>query len=106
MSTRLDEGYLRVYESHEFLILHFHIVVDLEMYVDVFFYFSFEHTREQMLEYIDILPMHTDQEGTIWSLDSDIDIISYDVYGETRYRDAESIPELCDEREDYIFHSG
>ena len=39
--------------------------------------------------------MHTDEERTIWSLDSDIDIVSYDVYGEAGYRDGETSPELC-----------
>ena len=95
----------RVYEPHELLIFLFHIVVDLEMYMDVFLGLSFDHTREEMLEYLDIFAMHTDQQGTIWRLDSYIDILSYDIYCQTRCRYTESIPELCHEGEDCGFHN-
>ena len=63
------------------------------------------HTREEVLECLDIFAMHPDQECTIWSLDSDIDIISYDVYSEAGYGDTEASPELCYEWEDCIFHN-
>jgi hypothetical protein len=89
----------------EFFILYFHIVVDLEVYMDELLSLTLYHTREEMLEYFDIFAMHTNQDGTVWSLDSDIDVISYDVYSEAGYRDTESSPELSYERENYIFHN-
>ena len=76
MSCGLHESDLGVYIPHEFLILHLHIVVDLEMHMDVFLSFSLDHPGEEMLERFDIFAMHTYQECTIWGLDSDIDIIS------------------------------
>ena len=75
------------------------------MYMDEFARFSLYHTREEMLECFYIFAMHTNQEGTIWSLDSDVDIVSHSINSNTGCRDTESRPELSYERENYIFHN-
>lgn len=57
-----------------------------------------------MLEYLDIFAMYTDEEGTIGGLHSYIDIISYDVYSETRDHYTQPRPKVCDKRMNSIFH--
>jgi hypothetical protein len=72
--------------------------------MDIFFSFSLDHAREEMLEYLYIFAMHTDEKGTIRGLYSYIDIISYDVDSETRDHYTQPRPKVCDKRMNSIFH--
>lgn len=65
------------------------------MYMCMCLGFSLEHTREEVLEQLYILAVHTNEECTIWRLDSYIDVVSYSIYRQIRHRDTESRPELC-----------
>ena len=98
------ECYLGIQKPEEFLIFLFHIVVHLEMYMDESISLTLYHTTQEMLECLDILAMHTDEEGTIRGLDSDIDILSYGLDRDTRSSDPESSPEPRNKGKEYIFH--
>ena len=79
----------------EFLIFLLHIVIDFEMNMYEAIHLSFDHAREEMLEYLDILAMDTDEKCTIRSLNSYIDIFSYLFYCYARSSYTELAKKIC-----------
>lgn len=99
LTSRSRESDLGVEELIESFVFLFHVIIDLQMYMDKIPDLLLEYTREEMLDGLYIFPMHTDQECTIGSLNPDIDIVSYGISCECRDRDTESCEKCTDESE-------
>ena len=104
-SCRHDECYLGIKEPEESLILRLHIVIDLEVYMNKAPCHFLDHTSEDMVERLEGLAVHTDDERTIYRLYMDIHIFTCHDGLYLFECDTESVPELCNEGLYCVLHT-